>query len=283
MAATSRVRIPLTDAVIIAVARLVDDSQTERRDPSHSAIEAQIDRAGLTSADPNRTRSDRPVGKEKRVREVLGWALEFDRPKGEKLVALLLSQIRALGGFRDTSPNHVGDEPIENLESVLRGEGLSLTGDGEVQPLLLENLSGAQLTAALQGYVRPARRGAEDAALVTGTGKDLLEATAAHVLQEVWGRYSTSDNFPTLLGQAFAALGLCTSQEPPKPKEPHRRRMERALFDLACSVNTLRNKQGTGHGRPFLPAVTPQQAKTALESMGIVAEYLLSALKVTRP
>jgi hypothetical protein len=59
--------------------------------------------------------------------------------------------------------------------------------------------------------------------------------------------------------------------------------MERALFDLACSVNTLRNKQGTGHGRPFLPAVTPQQAKTAIGSMGIVAEYLLSALKATRP
>jgi len=118
--------------------------------------------------------------------------------------------------------------------------------------------------------------------LVTGTDKDLLEATAAHVLQEVWGRYSTSDNFPTLLGQAFAALGLCTSQEPPKPKEPHQRRMERALFDLACSVNTLRNKQGTGHGRPFLPAVTPQQAKTAVESMGIVAEYLLTTLNETR-
>jgi len=137
----SRVRVPLTDAVIIAVARLVDDSQTETREPSHSAIESQIDRAGLASADPNRIRRDRPVGKEKRVREVLSWALEFDRPKGETLVELLLSQIRALGGFRDGSPNHVGAEPIQNLESVLRGEGLSLTGDGEVQPLLLENLS----------------------------------------------------------------------------------------------------------------------------------------------
>jgi len=119
-------------------------------------------------------------------------------------------------------------------------------------------------------------------ATVTGTGKDLVEATAAHVLQEVWGHYSTRNNFPTLLGQAFAGLDLCTSQEPPKPKEPHQRRMERALCDLACSVNTLRNKQGTGHGRPFLPAVALQQAKTAIESMGIVAEYLLAVLKSTR-
>jgi len=277
----SRVKVPLTDAVI-AVARLVDDSQTETREPSHSAIESQIDRAGLASADPNRIRQDRPVGKEKRVREVLSWALEFERPKGETLVALLLSQIRALGGFRETSPNHVGVELIANLAAVLRGEGLALENDGEIRTLLLENLAGAELSAALEGYVRRARRGAEDAALVTGAGKDLLEATAAHVLQEVWGRYSTSTNFPTLLGQAFAALDLRTSRDQQQPGEPHHRRMERALFDLGCGVNALRNKQGTGHGRPFLPTVTPQQAKTAVESMGIVAEYLLTTLNETR-
>jgi len=213
---------------------------------------------------------------------LLSWALEFDRPKGETLIALLLSQVRALGGFRETSPNYIGAEPIANLATVLRGEGLALENDGEVRTLLLENLVGAELTAALEGYVRRARRGAEDAALVTGTGKDLLEATTAHVLQEVWGSYSTSSNFPTLLGQAFAALDLRTSSDPPQPGEPHHRRMERALFDFGCGVNTLRNKQGTGHGRPFLPTVTPQQAKTAVESMGVVAEYLLAAFKAAR-
>jgi len=41
MASAGRVGIPLTDAVIITVARLVDDSQTETREPSHSAIEKQ--------------------------------------------------------------------------------------------------------------------------------------------------------------------------------------------------------------------------------------------------
>jgi len=35
--------------------------------------------------------------------------------------------------------------------------------------------------------VRRAKRGAADAALVTGTGKDLLEAVAAHVLQQRYG------------------------------------------------------------------------------------------------
>ncbi len=267
------------------MARLLDDSQAPAgpREPSHSAIEAQIDRADLAAGDPNRNRPERPVGKEKRVREVLSWALEYAPERGGRCASLLLAQIRALGGFREGSPNYVGAEPIQNLAGVLRGEGLALTGAGDVQPLLLDNLAGAELTAALQSYVRRARRGAEDAALVTGTGKDLMEATAAHVLQEVWGSYPTRDNFPTLLGQAFAALGLVTSQGATKPGEDPHRPMERALFDLACGVNRLRNKQGTGHGRPFLPSVTPQQAKTAIESMGVVAEYLLAVLKATFP
>ena len=60
--------------------------------------------------------------------------------------------------------------------------------------------------------MRREKRGAENAALVTGTGKDLLEATAAHILVERWGAYSSSANFPTLLGQAFVALGFATPQ-----------------------------------------------------------------------
>jgi len=275
-------RIPLSDPVIYAIAHLVDDSQTDTREPSHSAIESLIDRAKLQAGDPNRQRPEHPRGKEKRVREVLSWALEFDLDGGERFAGFLLAQIRALGGFRLGSSNYVGEEPIVNLREVLRAEGLLLSSEGEVQPLVLDNLEGKELTAALQKYVQRAKRGATDAALVAGTGKDLIEATAAHVLQGVFGNYSASANFPTLLGQAFAALGLATSQDPVKPGEPPHKTMERGLFDLACGVNRLRNKQGAGHGRHFLPTVTDPQAKTAIEGMGVVAEYLLAVLEKSR-
>ena len=36
-----------TDAIVVAVAQLVDDSQTERRDPSHWDLTYQIQRGGL--------------------------------------------------------------------------------------------------------------------------------------------------------------------------------------------------------------------------------------------
>jgi len=150
--------------------------------------------------------------------------------------------------------------------------------DGDLRPKVLDALSGAALTDALRAYIRRAKRGVEDAALQIGTGKDLVEAVAAHVVQQKFGAYSPQSNFPTLLGQAFVALGLATPQNPPVAGEPPHRRLERAMYELACGVNQLRNKQGTGHGRPWLPSVTDQDARSAVESMGLVAEFLLLRL-----
>jgi len=47
-------------------------AQCDRRDPSHSEIEFQIKRAGLTAGDP--VLQGMVVGKAKRVRAVLSWA-----------------------------------------------------------------------------------------------------------------------------------------------------------------------------------------------------------------
>lgn len=90
-------RPPLNDAILVAVGRLVDGSQTDKREPSHSDIEFQIDKAKLASVDPGR--QSKPVGKSKRVRAVLSWTLSNDKPSGEVLVAGLLSAVRGYGAF----------------------------------------------------------------------------------------------------------------------------------------------------------------------------------------
>jgi len=267
---------PLSDAVIVAVARLVDDSRGESRDPTHSDIEFQIDKAGLKAGDP-RTQGQ-TVGKAKRLRATLSWALENRPSEGEVLVAGMLSHLRACGSFRSSSPNYVGDEALTNAICVFKLEGFNLSSDGELRPLVLEGLSGNELTAALETYVRRAKRGADDAALVTGTGKDLLEATAAHVIRELYGNHSSQSNFPTLLGQAFVGLGLATPSDRIVPGESPTKRAERAMYELGCAINYLRNKEGTGHGRPWLPSVTDTEARSVIEFMGVIAEYLLSAL-----
>jgi hypothetical protein len=267
---------PLTDVVIAALARLVDDSQspTGNRQPSHSEIEDQFRRADLLDADPSRT-AGRPVGKSKRVRGILHWAIENDIEKGQRLVYYLVALVRGVGGFREGSANFVGLEPIQDLKEAFASEGFQLSETGELMPVVLDSLHGRGLTDALKAYVRRARRGVLDAALITGTGKDLVEAVAAHVLVERYGNYSASDTFPTLLGQAFIAVGLCAVKKTtPTPQE----QMDLALYDLACAVNRLRNRQGTGHGRPFVLTVTPIEARAAVQSMGLVAARMLDSL-----
>lgn len=96
---------PLSDEITIAVSKLVDDALADKkREPSHSEIGFQIDRAELKRADPNR--NGQVLGKAKRVRAILDWAIEHDQNAGEILVAGLISTVRSCGGFREASPNY---------------------------------------------------------------------------------------------------------------------------------------------------------------------------------
>lgn len=208
----------------------------------------------------------------------LGWAIENDERAGRVLVGFLISEIKGCGGFRPESENYVGAEPIENARAAFRTEGFDLSVDGILLPVAFDGLSGRDATEALRSYARRATRGADDDPLVVGTSKDLLEATAAHVLTERFGDYPHHENFPTLLGQAFIALDLATSAHTPDPAEPMSRRLERSLYDLACSVNAVRNREGTGHGCPWLPAITSTEARASIRAMGVVSDLLLDRL-----
>ena len=134
----------------------------------------------------------------------------------------------------------------------------------------------------LRTYVRRVQRGASDAALVTGTGKDLLEATARHVLERSGKSYAGKD-FPGTLFHAFDAVGLPTPTGgviDAVNKQLSRDGIERVaqvLYLLGCAVNGLRNQQGTGHGRAFKATVTDADAKRAVEAMALISEMLLTS------
>ncbi|QQZ09628.1 abortive infection family protein [Heyndrickxia vini] len=269
-------KIPLNDEIAVAISQVVDDALVVTRKPSHADLDNIILRHELDKGDPKLNGQNTNVGKAKRVNAVLNWALEFDQETGEKFLSSLLSLIRGHGGFRESSPNFVGYESIRNLQNSLKIEGIMLATDGMVTPVVLDNLSDIEMEEALEGYIRRAKKGASDAALLTGTSKDLLEAVAAYVITRLLGKYQQS-NFPTLLGLAFHLLGLSTPNS--KGASEVTSRLEISLYELGCAVNNLRNKQGTGHGRPFLPTVTDIEAKSAIESMGLISEFLLSKLK----
>jgi hypothetical protein len=95
----------------------------------------------------------------------------------------------------------------------------------------------------------------------------------------MYGNHNATDNFPTLLEQAFIALGLKTSADPVTKGEHPRCNLERHMYDLACSINRLRNKQGTGHGHPFMPDIGNNEARASIQLIGIISERLLKELE----
>lgn len=272
---------PLNDRILYAISAAVDDAQVEsKREPTHGDLDFIFARCKVQEGDPKAL--GQTVGKAKRVRSVLGWTLSNNIGAGRACVDQLLAIISARGGFRAGSPNFVGREAIVALKDAYSSEGYILHDNGNLSAKVLDSLSGQELTTALRAYVRRAQTGAEDAALLTGTSKDLLEATAAHVLRELHGIEHPPQNFQTLLGQAFVYLGLKTTADKELPTDTPSHRLQRHLFGAACAINTLRNKQGTGHGRPWLPTVTQSEAHAAIQTMGIVAQLLLDAINARK-
>lgn len=270
-------RIILNETIIHALSQIVNDGTEEiKRKPTHSQLEDIVNRAGLSKGYVKSINGN-SIGKAKRMLHVLNYAFEFDPLNGEKFAVSLIACVKSSGGFRQDSENYMGKEAVINLQNSLTEVGISLSSDGLLQPLSLDGLSGKKLTDALKLYINRAKRGMEDAALIMGTSKDLMEAVAAHVLTECWGSYSKDDNFPTLLGKAFTALDLAAVD--PKEGEHSRRKFEKALYDASCAINNFRNKQGTGHGRPIFPDITDIESKAAIELIGIVSEMMLANLE----
>ncbi len=215
----------------------------------------------------------------KRVRYVISSSYEIVPEKAELFAYGLISVIRANGGFRKESTNYVGKEEIDNLSNLLKAKGILLGIDGSLSRVMLDGLSIEETTDALRNYTMRAKKGFEDSALIVGTSKDLMEAVAAHVLLVKFGTYASTANFSTLLGQAFISLGMATSHDEKIKGEHPRKEIERNLFNIACSINRLRNKQGTGHGRPWIPDLTNEESVEAIQLIGIISENMLNKIK----
>lgn len=247
------------------------------RGPSHDRLTQEFRRKGLQAGDPRQGLSD-PIGKAKRVHRVLTFAMDSDPNAGDELVKSLLALLKAEGAFRTESATCAGEETIRAAREAFNTQGYHLDPEGNLRPTLLESLEGEHANQVLNTYVRRARVGADDAALVVGTGKDLLEATARHVLVEKTGIYPAYDDFPTTLYQAFDQLGLASSAEMLKMlDEDPKRAIQQSLYVLANAVNRLRNAEGTGHGHPFPPNLSHSEARAAVQAMGLISQILLDA------
>lgn len=260
-----------------ALASTLDQLVNAERNPSHDELTRAFDRAGVQAADP--ARLGVRVGKVKRVRAIASWCATNDQAAGWRLLQELVAAVGAEGGFAPDAAGFVGAAAVANLRRALQSVGYTVSDDGELSPLLLDNVPELDKYAFLAQYATRLRRGATDSPLVTGTGKDLLEAAARHVLVQNGGSYDARMGFPGTLLSAYTALGI---SPPPaglvqgQGLDPNPvGQLQQAIFMLALSVNRLRNAQGTGHGRPYLPSVTAREAELATQSIALATELLL--------
>jgi hypothetical protein len=250
--------------------------------PSHDEIGKAFARQGLTDGDPKPL--DGNAGKVKRVREVMIHAADMDPAAGLRLATQLVSLLRGDGAFRPHATTYAGADKIEALRDAFRGLGYDLDSSGAVRPIVVDNLSGTALTDALSSYIRRANLNPDDTPLQVGNGKELDEAAARHVLNEVAGGYSPGANFPVTLAQAFMTLGLEVA--PPEiarllDADP-RNAVHQCLYQLGCSINRLRNEVGTGHGHAAHSAVatplTAAEGRLVTRATALLAGLLLDTM-----
>ncbi|EHB55122.1 hypothetical protein MycrhDRAFT_2316 [Mycolicibacterium rhodesiae JS60] len=254
--------------------------------PSHQQLRDAFSRHGLSHLDPapdGRTPNGSHLGKMKRVRHVFVSPASHTATAGLPLARELVALCRAHGGFTPGNESYAGSARVTQLVQAFDPLGFTLDRDGSLQPTVIDNLSGTELTTTLRSYVDRINSNPDDAPLQVGTGKELDEAAARHVLTELRGGYSVSQNFPMTLATAFDAVDLAipTVTLSQFDQDPHRA-VHQCLFLLATAVNRLRNDAGTGHGRPGPPRkttdLTPAEARLVARATALVAGALLDKL-----
>jgi len=147
--------------------------------PSHDELTLLFRQTGLAGADPGVSGPGGPIGKMKRVRRVLIFALDEHPDAGARLVRQLVDMVRGSGGFHPGTEDYIGDATVAAARRAFADVGYDLDVGGHLRPATFENLEGGELTEALWAYVRRARSGASDSPQVVGTAKDLAEAVAS--------------------------------------------------------------------------------------------------------
>ncbi|WP_036140908.1 hypothetical protein [Luteibacter sp. 9135] len=270
--------IPLNDAIAVALSKLIDDSApgVERRDPSHDDITFAIEQCGLTQADPKQRGN--PVGKAKRVRQTLVWSISNELEAGARFADQLISIVRGHGGFRSGSANFCGLEAIANLTDALGAAGWDLGPDGVLRERGLR-ATGHARTKALLDVAERLSVGSSRDPQVPGSTRDLLEETASHLIELIFGVADSGEVLPIVLPQAFAALRFALPGDAVSTDEPASKALERAAFQTALAVSALRDPRG-GKDRPWKAGLNPGQIDVAARSMGNVAQLMLGAAPI---
>ena len=251
--------------------------------PSHRELAEVFHKAGVSDLDPAHESQD-GASKEVRVRIVLGRVSQDHRriQAAGGLVRDLLARMRVFGSFDEDAETQADPKVLRALRDSLETEGWVLDSRGRLSPLVLTEIDNASLRPALDAQIARLRNAPEDAALLLGTAKELLESSARYVLDELSQPARKNASFDELMHLARERLGLLPKQV---DAEDAAGRAVRKAYDglgkVAEAVNELRNIEGTGHGRTLLPATSPATARALVEASAVLSQVMLSTLDRT--
>lgn len=242
--------------------------------PSHSTITGVLLRVGYLDGDGYVAGRMENPNKEERVQSAVRRAIR--RPdRARDLTEGLLTQLRLHGCFQ-TESTYVSQ--VATLRSALRRSGYSLSEDGTLLTLGAIDLQTGN-RSALDEQIDRLRRSTDDPAQRIGSAKDLLEAIARFVLEELSFPVSQNADFGQLWYLARERLGV-------RPEDvvagqtgsDQVRRILGASWTIAEQVNSLRNLMGTGHGRTLPTALSAEAALLVVREACSLAQFVLDTL-----
>jgi len=94
----------ISTEIASVVARFCDG----HKGPTHDELSMFFAQTKLTAGDPGTRMPDgSPIGKMKRVRRVLTYAMQNEPDAGSRLVLMIVDSVRASGGFHEGSDGFV--------------------------------------------------------------------------------------------------------------------------------------------------------------------------------
>jgi hypothetical protein len=245
--------------------------------PTHAELDEVFRGNGLAHADPRLV--DAAATKEVRVRAVLTEGVSAPPEVARRLVDTLIARMRVRGCFEPSSDHYPGDDVISAAQRSFRRLGWELDREGHLAPALLSGLDHHSKRQAIEIAIERIRRSPDDAALLIGTAKELLETTSQYVLEEIGQPARKHAGFPELLHMARDRLDLLPqSVAQTSPAARTVREVYDGLWKVAKAVNELRNAEGTGHGRTTPPTVSPETARVIVQAAGLLSALLLDTL-----
>lgn len=242
--------------------------------PSHTGLNDIFSRRGIDV--PQVDERGESVNKARRLRAAFDAANAQGEGAVKWLVNEIVEEMRFHNVFTDSNPGRL--ELIEKLRIALAPAGATLEADGRIQSKFMGPYivaGGRETVNRLQALLR---RDDLDPGSILGTSKDLLEATAKHLLREHDPDARPGDMLG-IVSQAMRAAGLATRpSEIASPNAKAIAGLREQVVKTAAAVAPLRNKGGDGHGHLEPTDVSPELADYIRHLTLAAVAYLLSSV-----